>query len=294
VEQTYVTFTGSIYKQLKGIPMGISPAVFISNFYLHTYEYDFYRQLVPMQAAGGRSALHVAALRHLMSAGVPPPGGPADVAALVLDSFLYTTRYIDDMYSLANPILQHLTYVDQSWFGVHGLYLPTLNLALAGHGAEVVYMDMKVVMSIKLSPSNGAQLQATADFQTYLFAKHVHGPFRLLRLFRYPHITSSLSWVAKYNIIVTEFHRITRRVTVHADVWDNIGRIACDLCRKGYQINRIMRTVQRLFHQHGARYGFHGQGMLYARLVAQRLAQYLGLHHMQAGFLAALRAAHFI
>ena len=92
VEQTFVTFTGRLYHQLLGIPMGISPAVFIANFYLHAYEYDFYRQLLPLQAAGVQSPLHVAALRHLMVAGIAPPGGSADVSALVLDSFLYTTR----------------------------------------------------------------------------------------------------------------------------------------------------------------------------------------------------------
>jgi len=110
----------------------------------------------------------------------------------------------------------------------------------------------------------------------------------------FPHITSSLRWAAKYNIITTEFHRLTRRVTNHADLWDHLGRIGCDMCRRGYQITRVMRTVRRLFHQHGIRYGFRGQGMIYARLVAQRLAQYLGVHHMHAGFTAALRAAGFL
>ena len=59
VEHTYVQFTGRVYQQKMGIPMGISPAVFISNYYLHTYEYDFYAQLRPMQAAAARSLASV-------------------------------------------------------------------------------------------------------------------------------------------------------------------------------------------------------------------------------------------
>ena len=294
VEQTFVTFTGRLYHQLLGIPMGISPAVFIANFYLHTYEYDFYRQLLPLQAAGVRSPLHVAALRHLMVAGIAPPGGSADVSALVLDSFLYTTRYIDDMYSLANPILQHLTYVNQTWFGVHGLYPPTLNLAVAHQGAEVFYIDMRVVMSYKYQGLGGGRFQGIADFETYLYAKHVHGPFRFLKLIRFPHITSSLSWTAKYNIITTEFHRLTRRVTNHADLWDHLGRIGCDMVCRGYQVVRIMRTVRRLFYRHGVVLGFRGQGILYARLVAQRLVAHLGLRRLHAAFTTALRAAGFL
>jgi hypothetical protein len=216
------------------------------------------------------------------------------VAALVLDSFLYTARYIDDMYSLANPILPHLTYINQSWFGVHGLYPPTLNLAVAHEGAEVVYMDMRVVMSFQYRDVGGGNFQGVADFETYLYAKHVHGPFRFLRLIRFPHITSSLNWVAKYNIMVTEFHRLTRRITNHADLWEHLGRIGFDMCRRGYQITRIMRNVRRLFQQHGVRLGFRGQGMIYARLVAQRLAHHLGVAHMQAGFITALQAAGFL
>jgi hypothetical protein len=95
-----------------------------------------------------------------------------------------------------------------------------------------------------------------ADFETYLYAKHVHGPFRFLKLIRFPHITSHLSWLAKYNIMVTEFHRLSRRVTNHADLWDHLGRIACGMCRRGYQPVRIMRIVRRLFYQQGARRGF--------------------------------------
>jgi hypothetical protein len=36
----------------QGDPHGYFPAVYISNYYLHTYEFDFLQQLIPMQAAG--------------------------------------------------------------------------------------------------------------------------------------------------------------------------------------------------------------------------------------------------
>ena len=145
----------------------------------------------------------------MMVSGAPPPGGSADVAALVLDSFAYTARFIDDMYSLANPILEHLTYTNQQWFGLHGLYPPSLILAVAHHGAEVIYMDMRISMSVKNVPYAYSS-RAIADFETYLFAKHVHGPFKDLDLCRYPHSTSMISSQAKNNILTTEFHRITR------------------------------------------------------------------------------------
>jgi hypothetical protein len=39
-------------------------------------------------------------------------------------------------------------------------------------------MDMKVVMSVKYLREGGWLYWAVADFETYLYAKHVHGPFK--------------------------------------------------------------------------------------------------------------------
>lgn len=293
IQQTYVCFTGKLYHQIKGIPMGISPAVYISNYYLHTYEFDFLKQLIPMQAAGVRSTLHPAAIRHLLLQGEVPPGGSADVAALVLDSYAFTVRFLDDMYSLANPIRDHLLYVNQSWSGVRGLYPTALNLKLTAEGASVNYMDITVVMSVKYV-THGPGTVPVADFDTFLYSKHVDGPFKSLRLVRYPPITSLLSWQAKYNILTTEFHRLLRRVTNVADLCSNLGRIIVDLLRKGYTISRLMRMLSRLFHQYGPG-RLPGQPALYVKQVARAVAVLLhrfqlprGIHDFlhQAGFLS--------
>lgn len=241
-----------------------------------------------MQQAGQRSQLHVAAIRHLVQRGLAPPGGPADIAALVLDSFAYTARYIDDMYSLANPIRSELTYVAQSWQGVRGIYPTELNLAVAGSGAQLVYMDLKIRIEIKFV---GAQ--ALADFATELYCKHVDGPFSHLRLVRYPHITSLLSWECKYNILITEFHRIIRRVTRQEAIWSNLARIVCDLCAKGYRIGMLMELLSGLLHQHGV-LRFAGEPRIYLQFIAQLLFQMLRQRGMPEGFVAWLLANGYL
>ena len=62
----------------------------------------------------------------------------------MLDSFLYTARYIDDLYTLGNPLWPHLMYTSQLWQGLHGIYPPALNLALTASGHTVPYMDVTV------------------------------------------------------------------------------------------------------------------------------------------------------
>jgi hypothetical protein len=47
----YVEFCGQRYKQDKGIPMGINPAVFMANYFLFYYECSFMQRLVDLIVA---------------------------------------------------------------------------------------------------------------------------------------------------------------------------------------------------------------------------------------------------
>jgi len=46
IDNSYVRFGDNYFKQTKGIPMGINPAVFMANYYLFYYEFTFVEQLV--------------------------------------------------------------------------------------------------------------------------------------------------------------------------------------------------------------------------------------------------------
>ena len=102
-----------------------------------------------------------------------------------------------------------------------------------------------------------------------------------------------ISSQAKYNILTTEFHRITRRVTNHADVYSNLARIIVDLLAKGYMAPMLAVKLCRLFHDYGALRGFRGQGRVYVRWVVQMVVQLIVLQGLNHGLIAALRAAGF-
>ncbi|KXZ45084.1 hypothetical protein GPECTOR_58g532 [Gonium pectorale] len=51
VNSTFIQFGSALVRQLKGIPMGISPAPFIANLYLASFEFRFLQQYPSTTAA---------------------------------------------------------------------------------------------------------------------------------------------------------------------------------------------------------------------------------------------------
>ena len=70
INNSYVKFNGQIYRQNIGIPMGIDPAPYIANLFLHYFEYNFIWSLIN--------------------------SGDLTKAR----SLAYTTRYLDDLLSI--------------------------------------------------------------------------------------------------------------------------------------------------------------------------------------------------
>ena len=46
IDNSYIKYKGKIYRQYIGIPMGIDPAPFMANLFLHYYENRFIRNLI--------------------------------------------------------------------------------------------------------------------------------------------------------------------------------------------------------------------------------------------------------
>jgi hypothetical protein len=57
-ENSYVQFGGRFFKQTRGIPMGINPAVYMANFYLFYYERCFLQRLLDLYQRACSAAGH--------------------------------------------------------------------------------------------------------------------------------------------------------------------------------------------------------------------------------------------
>ena len=76
-----------MFKQVIGIPMGTNCAVFLATFFLFTYELDYLNFL--LFDAFNNNNLE---------------------ALKIIDLFKYTKRYLDDIFSLNNPLFEELQY----------------------------------------------------------------------------------------------------------------------------------------------------------------------------------------
>ena len=268
IDQTYVQFGGRVYQQHIGIPMGINFAVFLSNYYLFTYKYDFLHQLhVAMGDPAGIDHGYAPAATWALLQQVSEQhsfAGPStrpsrwetssqevsgkDIARLLLDSYQCTVRYVDDLLSIANPAFASLLYTNSVWHGFRGIYPPELQLTAGSHGRVVVYMDVHITARAYPAPElSGAQAVALG---TTLYDKCIHGPLAGLSIIKYPHITSNLSWQCKYNILTTEFHRLLHNITSQSDFCLHVARIMVRLVVRGYQLQLLIEHLIALLRCH--------------------------------------------
>eukprot|EP00123_Amoebidium_parasiticum_P019058 comp24335_c0_seq5/m.46115 comp24335_c0_seq5/g.46115 ORF comp24335_c0_seq5/g.46115 comp24335_c0_seq5/m.46115 type:complete len:939 (-) comp24335_c0_seq5:29-2845(-) len=160
VDNIYVVFGDTLYKQDIGIPMGTNCAVFLANFYLFTYELDFVRKLIAHERID------------------------------VLVDFQFTRRYIDDLISLHNPrILSHL-YLEDCDFG---LYPKTsLQLNPAGSSPSVPYLDLHITCTNHGIHTTIYNKLDTPTFNTLDIVRFPHHDSFISRTAKYGIMTSQM------------------------------------------------------------------------------------------------------
>ena len=264
IDHTYVQFGGRVYQQRIGIPMGINFSVFLSNYYLFTYEYDFMHQLHvalgdPGSIDHGYAPAATWALLQQVSEREQQPHpsrwepqlpevSRKDIARMLLDFYQYTVRYVDDLLSIANPAFASLLYTNWEWHGFRGIYPSQPQLSPGSHGRTVVYMDIHVD-AVAYPASELSDAPAVA-LETTLYDKCIHGPLKGLSIIKYPHITSNLPWGCKLNILTTEFHRLLRNITSQPDFCMHLARIMVRLVSRGYRLQLLIARLVSLMRQH--------------------------------------------
>jgi hypothetical protein len=140
--------------------MGTNPAVFIANLYLFWYEHKFLASLntmfsstpadqpFPYDSLPAGSPLLDHDTSPLLLAGAVTI---RDVIRVVVSRFAFTSRVVDDLLSINNPLLSHLLYTSQQLDPIHGVYYPDLRVLPASDTAAglrpVNYLDLQFVPS---------------------------------------------------------------------------------------------------------------------------------------------------
>ena len=208
LDNMFVAFGENLLQQIIGTPMGTSCASLLAKFFLAMYELAFLERLA------------------VVMLDVRAPQAKRDQVGKMMNGFLMSGRFIDDLLSINNPYLKHLLYTSQSLFypDVTGIYLDTLELALAHTGTSIPYMD------IYITSEPGGKRRIT----TQLYDKRKHPPLSEVFIIKYPHMSSKISNTAKYGIVTSQFHRLRRIILQHKNFVDNMADILHTLMNKGY------------------------------------------------------------
>ena len=169
------------------------------------------------------------------------------LAAHVMKAFGLSGRFIDDLATINNPYLQHLMYEDQAFHHplIRGIYPRALELKVTMEGPSIKYMD------VTIGPVPGWPNRLA----TTLFDKRTVYPLTKLRIIRFPHISSHISDLAKYGIVISQFHRFYSIIMRHSSFSHAVADIVQALHAKGYDVPRMVALVKQQCRRHNELYG---------------------------------------
>ena len=190
IDNAYVTVGDNIFRQVRGIPMGTNPAVFLANYYLFAYEYCFFRD----------------ALVVLNSS---PSAVERGMVYAALEPFRFVVRFVDDLIliSVTGPsTVERLLYVSQHFAGIHGIYPDCLVLVSSTvEGGRVLR-----ALDVEVLPAN----TVCGPLVTRLYDKRRQPCFAdAMNIRRFPPIESMLALSCKLNVFDSQFVRFSRLIT---------------------------------------------------------------------------------
>jgi hypothetical protein len=155
-------------------------------------------------------------------------------------SFMFTGRFVDDLFTIANALFKHLKYSNQNYGTLTGVYPHALTLTDARSGLGLQSGISMLDVSVRLSPLDGF-----AQLCTDLFDKRRAPEYNNARIIRFPHITSLLSKICKYNIIVSRFHHLRRIISNRSNFVIELARVMLELIQKGYLTSTLNARLCR-------------------------------------------------
>ena len=215
LNSAYVSHKGTVYRQIKGMPMGINCAPQIANLYCGFYE------LCYMVRATARYLNSQPRLR---------------IEKARLNSLLNGSRFIDDIAVAGYPASHDIRalFEDRRSEGGHdGIYPITitnkdgssvanpLELKHEHGGLSTHYLDLRITF--------GEQ----GSFRTTVYNKRDDMPaFHDYR--RFPHIRSLISDKAKYGVFTSQLHRFATLCSSSDSFEDNVLRLISEMLEHGY------------------------------------------------------------
>jgi hypothetical protein len=155
INNSNVRFGPQVYRQTTGIPKGVNPGLYLANFYLYDYEFQFFRQFYDLlyQFPPGLSAvdrrcpnpvltqlLECQDREWLLQLATQPANRRliGDAVLSVFANFQFVVRFVDDVITGPNQYITQLVHVNDTLLGglIKGIYPTYLNLKESEPAAE--------------------------------------------------------------------------------------------------------------------------------------------------------------
>jgi hypothetical protein len=266
IDNTYVRFGPHYYKQQRGIPMGINPAVYMANYYLFWYEYRFICQLrdilcdyppVPGYHHVARDMLLTWTDEDLSAPEVGLAFG--NCAQQVLNAFRFVFRFVDDLSSGPNPFLRKLLYNNhylltdnQRIFGIY----PAQYLTLEATPGENLYSFTTLDLHIVTHCDNRVRdSDVFVHSLVCLYDKRRLPCYRGIPIVQFNHVSSNVSLHAGYNVALSQLHRYAHLITDRDNYVLECARLLKHFNLQGYNVSLLYRKLRRHLMSHCSRYG---------------------------------------
>lgn len=243
VENAYIGVFGWVFKQGCGIPMGISPGVYIANFFAFAYELGFLRQLTDMIV--GCPEPPDPAYDHMGPEYLEKYQDPAfapyrgNAARYVWHCFRFTTRFVDDMDTVVNPLFQQLMHTNQYIAGglVHGIYPVCTPIEAQGHCMyRVPYLDVLKIYSV--------QPDGTVRGTTHLYDKRREKCYDGIQVVQFTPLSAGLAESCLYNIFIGQLYRYQRIIMDQGNFRHEAAFLLKKMVGLGYQEEALKRRLK--------------------------------------------------
>ena len=251
IQLNYIHCFGVVYDQMSGIPMGVSPGVFLANDYLCTYE------LAHMQQLGAVLRAHPPQVADPLVWGKALAENPLAMRAqhgnalegclalYVWRSWKYVLRFVDDLQVIGHKFVRQLfdntqRFVGSDIFGVHPPHLTLKEQEHEGPG-RVPYLDV-----LQRFTNFGGRLHVRTD----LYDRRRQHAFHALRVAQYTHATSAVHPDTLASSVIGQTHRVLLLVSTHLGQVQELGCMAAKYLQQGYGASTLERCMRRCFHKY--------------------------------------------
>lgn len=259
LQNSYIKVFAEVFRQVSGIPIGISPGVYIATLVAFVYELRFLRQLVDIIVAVGPDPFNdfmgplylsqfnsQAALLPDWQEDAALEAYKGNAARYVWSCFKYTVRFVDDLEFVANPLAKRLLHQSQSLARglIKGLYPDSTPIKEQQHLVPSFFPYLDTLQIYK------EDVHGHIRVETHLYDKRRESCYDSIQVVQYTPPLAGLSDSCLYNIFVGQLFRYQRIITDQDNFEHEVALLIHKLVVLGYQEGKLLSRLKYHLKKH--------------------------------------------